>query len=561
MRFRPYVSDDFSTYMELDISDLDINNKEALIPFTRFSIKAYNKLNSVKNTENLSNKEWDYVFGYVSAFFDSLSNSDKKLIAETFININIVIDKYQKERNVFNTNSMIKDISMRLGVLDKAINLCAKLKDYVYAYIPVGIMKDAGTRPQDRPETTFTAPEVMLVATITLLCKMLCPIYSAIMLATDKVMNNGAKEVSNRTLAGVKEAQCSCILTDIINQHAEVNPADGLPLKEVTEKLKNYLEHTTRQSHREDKDSNIVYGYDVHTLSYNLYCTLLVRRLVTVNLARTDSNLMSYIVVCARRSVTGVMGQVASNAPTMPRTPIAAESDDDGNIARLETDSLTSRKTADVEALITVAVKPTIEKVMYLNDISEEEFNSCLQYYQSHPLSPNTINTQLNSLLYGRDFDGSVGIKMLKFPEFSQITVLTQMILLQRASDPAYRELAHLVTARPRVGATTAALELNGNNVWVQVASSSEFKACVAKFQNSTITSKSKIWENHIHKIIADITDNHYEYNTAPYIWEWLGEENRNGKLIPLNQNILIAYCHFYNWELESRDMARKVTA
>ena len=456
---------------------------------------------------------------------------------------------------------MIKRISMRLGALDKEINLLAKMKDYVYGYIPVGIMKDAGTRPQDRPETTFTAPEVMLVATITLLCKMLCPVYSAIMLATDKFMSTDSKESTNRTLAGVKESLCSCILTDIINSHNEVNPADGLPLKEVTEKLKNYLEHTTKQSHREDKDSNLVYGYDVHTLAYNLYCTLLVRRLVTVNLARSDSNLMSYIVVCARRSVMGVMGQVAANAPTMPRTPIAAESDDDGNIARLETDSLTSRKTADVEALIAVAVKPTVEKVMYLNEINEEEYQACLQYYQTHPLCPNTINTQLNSLLYGRDFDGSVGIKMLRFPEFSQITVLTQMILLQKSNDPAYRALAHLVTARPRDVPTSASTELNGNNLWLQVASSNEFRTCAMKFQNSTVTSKNKIWENHVRNIISDITVNHYEYNTAPYLWDWLEEENLNGKIIPLNPNILIAYCHFYNWELESREMARKVVS
>lgn len=561
MQFKPYVSEDFNTYAELDISDLDIENKDQLRPFLMFPIKSYNKLNAVKNTEHLINKEWQYVFEYPSAFLNTLSKHDKEQIAKTFVLMHKEIDKYQEEDNVLKTNTMIKNIAMWLGALDKEINLCAKMKDYVYGYIPVGIMKDAGTRPQDRPETTFTAPEVMLVATITLLCKMLCPVYSAIMLATDKFMSSDSKESTNRTLAGVKESLCSCILTDIINAHAEVNPADGLPLKEVTEKLKNYLEHTTKQSHREDKDSNLVYGYDVHTLAYNLYCTLLVRRLVTVNLARSDSNLMSYIVVCARRSVMGVMGQVAANAPTMPRTPIAAESDDDGNIARLETDSLTSRKTADVESLITVAVKPTIEKVMYLNEINEEEYSSCLQYYQSHPLSPNTINVQLNSLLYGREFDGCVGIKMLKFPEFSKITVLTQMILLQRAQDPAYRALAHLVTARPRVGATSAAAELNGNNVWLQVSSSHEFRQCLLKFQNSTVTSKNKIWENHIRNIIKDITENHYEYNTAPYLWNWMEEDNLNGKIIPLSPNILIAYCHFYNWELESRDMAQKVIA
>ena len=230
MQFKPYVSEDFNTYAELDISDLDWKNKEQFVHKLRFPIKSYNKLNAVKNTENLINKEWQYVFEYPSAFLNTLSKNDKEQVAKTFILIYDEIFKYQKQNNVLNTNSMIKRIAMFLGALDKSIDLCAKMRDYVYGYIPVGIMKDAGTRPQDRPETTFTAPEVMLVATITLLCKMLCPIYSAIMLATDKFMSSTDKDSANRTLAGVKESLCSCILTDIINAHAEVNPADGLPL-------------------------------------------------------------------------------------------------------------------------------------------------------------------------------------------------------------------------------------------------------------------------------------------------------------------------------------------
>ena len=171
------------------------------------------------------------------------------------------------------------------------------------------------------------------------------------------------------------------------------------------------------------------------------------------------------------------------------------------------------------------------------------------------------INKQLNSLLYGRDFDGSQGIQMLKFPEFSKISILTQMILLQRAQDPAYRTLAHLVTARPRVGALSAASELNGNNLWLQVSSSQDFRACLLKFQNSTVTSRNKVWENHIRTIITDLTEGHYEYNTAPYLWDWLEEENMNGKIIPLNPNVLIAYCNFYNWELDSREMQRSVVS
>ena len=559
MHFEPYIIDG-NTFIKLNIDDLEFKNKSKSEDMLLFTAKAYNKLNAIKNNKDMNSKEWSFVFLYVNAFLATLSNEDKVQIAETFVLIRHEIDEYQAAKDILLTNTMIKKISSWIYHLDQSINLCEKMRVFVETQIPIGIMENAGTRPQDRPETTFVKSEVYQVGTITLLCKMLCPVFSAIMTVTDKFMGVG-KESSSKTLSGVKESLCSCTLTGVINAHDDSMHNPDLNLKAVTEKLKNYLEHTTRQSHREDKDSNLVYGYDIHTLAYNLYCTLLVRRLVTVNLARSESNLMSYIVVCARRSVIGVMGQVAANAPTMSRTPIAAESDDEGNIARLETDSMTSRKTADIEALIAVAVQPTINKVMYLNDIGEEEFNACVEYYNGHPLSPNMINKQLNSLLYGRDFDGSQGIQMLKFPEFSKISILTQMILLQRAQDPAYRTLAHLVTARPRVGALSAASELNGNNLWFQVSSSQDFRACLLKFQNSTVTSRNKVWENHIRTIITDLTEGHYEYNTAPYLWDWLEEENMNGKIIPLNPNVLIAYCNFYNWELDSREMQRSVVS
>ena len=73
MQFKPYVNEDFNTYAELDISDLELENKEQLRPLLMFPIKSYNKLNAVKNAENLINKEWQYVFEYPSSFLNTLS--------------------------------------------------------------------------------------------------------------------------------------------------------------------------------------------------------------------------------------------------------------------------------------------------------------------------------------------------------------------------------------------------------------------------------------------------------------------------------------------------------
>jgi len=295
----------------------------------------------------------------------------------------------------------------------------------------------------------------------------------------------------------------------------------------------------------------------MNSLAHHLYCQLLVRQLVNVNLAVRDSNLMSYIIVSAKRSIVTIQNIVA-NTPTKGRTAIAAESDDEGNIAQLETDSMTSRKTSDIDALVSSAVLPTIVKFKNEYGIEDAEYDACLKYYQEKTLTPSPLNEQLNSLIYGQDFGGSIGIKMLKFNEFSLITVLTQMMLFQHDADPAYKTLAHLATANPAIATTVANDELNDNIIWLQVSASTPFKNCKQRFLNSTAAIKNREWENHIQGIIHNITINHYVYNTAPFLWDWLGEENLNGKNIPIGKNVLIAYCDFYDWFMSVREEANR---
>ena len=187
----------------------------------------------------------------------------------------------------------------------------------------------------------------------------------------------------------------------------------------------------------------------------------------------------------------------------------------------------------------------------------------CLDWYRSHPIVPNCINKQLNSLQYGQDFGGSLGIQMLVRPEFSLITVLLQLVMMKQVETlredekKTFSTLVHLLTAQPSISVTMSGL--NGNNVWLQTAGSVHYHKCLQKFQNSTVTNKNKAWENHIKNLIEEVTVEHYAYNSAPYIYECLGQDIMNGKVIPIDANVFKAYCFYYNWELENREQQRLV--
>ena len=537
MQFEPLVGPDKSVYAVLNTDELEINKDGKFTEFLTFNVSTYNKLGNIKYNQQSGSLGWEYVFGYVNRFFNTLSDSDKTFIAKAYAVIKKSANDYQEEGNIYKISDLIKKIAGVLAELDLTINLCPKLSEFVDTYVPIGYMANAGNRPQDRPELTFYKDDVRAVTTITVLCKMLCPIFGTIIHITKKFINSNLKEI-----------HCACILTGIIENR----------YKDQTEKLKYYIEHVTKQIHKEDTASALVYGYDMNSLAYHLYCQLLVRQLVNVDLSVKDSNLMSYIIVSAKRSIVTIQNNVSST-PTKDRTAITSASDDDGNIAQLETDSMTSKKTSDLDALVSSAVLPTIRIVKNQYGIEDHEYDECMKYYQVMTLWPSPLNEQLNSLIYGKAFGGSLGIKMLKFNEFSMITVLTQMILFQHDADPAYKTLAHLVTAKPSIATMVAQDELNDNIIWLQVSASTAYRNCKQRFMNSTVSIKNKEWENHIQNIIKDITIHHYVYNTAPFLWDWLGQENLNGKTIPIDRTTLVAYCAFYDWFMSVNEESMRV--
>ena len=554
MQFKLQINPDSTRYASLEDTEyLMLPNREHTQHLYKFPIKSYSKLKMKLGDEfSDENSGWISIFGYVNVFFSTLTEEEQLKVALTYALIHMDCDNYYKKNDIYQTSSLIAKISDRLLLLDKEIDLVRKMYRFVVDSdtIKIGVMENAGSRPQDSKELTFHDDEVMLVATLAMLCKAFCPIFGLL-------INILASNLSPT----LQDVHCSGIFTGIINAHdSEFEPI--LNLKAVTEKLKHYIEHQAAQICRNDIDSSIVAGYDVHSLAYSLYCKLLVRKLVGISLANRESNIMAFIVVYVRNCTRQTISGTKSKNPTMLREDKETESED-GNTARLETDSMTSKKTADITDLVTAFVDPAVTRVMDTYDISQEEIKMCLDWYQTHPIVPNCINKQLNSLQYGQDFGGSLGIQMLIRPEFSLITVLLQLVMMKQVETlrddekKTFGTLVHLLTAQPSISVTMSGL--NGNNVWLQTAGSVHYHKCLQKFQNSTVTNKNKAWENHIKNLIEEVTVEHYAYNSAPYIYECLGQDVMNGKVIPIDANVFKAYCFYYNWELENREQQRLV--
>lgn len=528
MEFRPKQLVDKKIAAVLDISDLDIQEKENIKDLLEFNVSAYDKLNKLKKEDRLRGcnyEVWNDTFAAINHFLSLLDYNSKCEIVYALTLMHADILDFFTKAETNDLTVLTKVLSERCDALDLSTNLCDKLKAYALEHIPIGLMPNAGKRPQDNAKLTFYPDEVATLMSITLLCKLLSPIFGVLMNNLIGNMNIKAKELC-----------CATIFTKLFNRKFE----------QLIDKLKYYIRHTVNVQCKKDTTMALMHGCDNYSLSHVLYSLLLIRQFVNVPLIRKNGNLITYIVVNVKKAITTVQSAMLRK-PTYSRPLFSSDSDDDGNTSRLETDSVTSNRTCDVNMLVKCAVPYTIKKYIALYDLDEDDYNKCLEFYKREPMMPTLLNKDMNSMFYSRDFGGGKGILMLKALDYAKITALLQLILFQLSADDGYRQLAHMLTILPSVDVKEG-FTFEDNQFKLNIGSSIGYRNCRQRFENSPFGQKGKEWDDHITNITNDLIIRKYRYNTANWIWQWLGEDNLNGRLVTPDDRIIAALCDFYDW-------------
>lgn len=502
---------------ELNLPDYD-KIKHLLI----FNVKTYVKLGKNKGPEG-----WEVTFGAVNSFMNSLCESDKVALAQTIILMHDDIENFFRNPDLLMIQHLTRNLSNQLDVLDQQTDICDKLRAYIVQNMPIGLFEGAGKRAQDSDALTFHPNEVIDLMMITLLCKMLSPLFSSIMQHLNKQIDNH-----------LKETHCVAIFTNLFKRKYQ----------RLIEKLQNYIKHTVEQVSEESLTS-LVYGYDAYSLSYYMFGQLLVRQLVNVDLSIRDGNLMTYVMVSVKQAVQTVKSSI-NKMPTYPRKVMTAKHEDDGNTAQVEIDSITSKKTFDVTTLVAAAVPLTIKKYLNLYQIDKSDYEAVMNYYAKNPILPLVINKDMNSMFYNKDFGGGKGILMLKGGNYASITALLQMIIFQLDSN--YVELGHAMTMLPSIDVNLDCT-INDSQFKLTAGSSPSYRKCRQIFENSPYGTKGKEWDSYISKTIDKLITSGWVYNTADWIWDWLGMDNLNGKLFRPTEMTITAFCSFYEWINETR--------
>lgn len=517
---------------EDDVDD-DINldlAPEDLVPvFAEDGILDLNKLyfciDTYKKLATDPPEIWEALLRPANGFLQHLSEHDSKLLCLFYIDVRKIIDE---ELIVLRGN--LADVSNHIGNklydLSVQMDLPSKLIYYCHNYdIPVPDLSYAGSRMgQDhREEMTFREPEYYRVMAISILCKLLCPIWGDLTYRTIKYIDTMQKET-----------HCVGVIMPVLGTEL---------FHEVTQKLylyiSNIIDIEMSRSYTNASFTATIGGFSKDRFNQSVYAMILVKRYVNVDFYTPNGNLMVWTSTCAKQSFSSLLGTLNKKCHMMKRIDISDgpdKGDEESNISVLEYSSKVTIVTADVPVLIKYGVRKAISNICREYQVSDLDMQAAVTYYHQNPIQVSFLNKILVGTLMGNRIGGARGLKYLSHLEYTQLVVITQIYI----ANQIHSSLVHLLTAfiEEETKTYTNTIDQRINSLF---DSSGEYRACEKIFSypidNISIGGILTKIKDHVTKY------NHYA-NTAPNVSTIMDEDPlTKGELIYYDELVMRHFC------------------
>ena len=484
-------------YVELNVDALGIDTT-GFAQLLRFKTETYVKLGKSDPDENALSTD---LYGMatlrpVNHFFETLSIDDQRDLAMFFVAAHLEIERLQE---ITDSEDILDTIGTDLDRVDQNIDLCGKLDAFVRAYIPVNVDPNAGGRAQDTEEMTFKLEEATVLTTIVMLSKVMFPLMGAYISKCRKKEN-----------PELRLLHCYTMYTKLFSRRFEAMFA----------KLDNYIERLIKE-HATDATA-VINGLTRTRGTLCILATIVTKSFVNANLYAKDSNLLRYIVTCARSSIgTKYRTAAKRDHAQFRRDPSEMDSGkEDGNTSRLENESVQSVGTADTPIFINMMAQDLFRKLIVTNQLTTEEIealHACLAYYEMYPIRATPINTYLLCTFFGRQLAGARSIMYMNAKNYSQLVTLLQFILL-KAGNP---ELMHALTLQTGSMVKTE-LTFEDARLHANWRSCHEYLKCSQSIKRGF---GEKDWHTKLTEIAEFAIANYLYYSTAPELWRLLGQE------------------------------------
>lgn len=543
MKFVRDMNDAGKTIIRIDMEGLTLPAENAR-SYLEFVSDTYNNLRATR--PNID-ETWDHVFKVPNEFLKTINDNDAIQIASTFAYCHYLIESEmakqqplpennpvrKQEINNMNASILLKlenSLSAAILQLDQTIHLLDKILDYVETCISVDEFKDVGTRAQDSEEKTFRRPDLVKLTALAVLSKLFTPVIGTF------IQKFKAYGISTQ----YKEMHAVTMFRDILSA------ANNEKMSKLVDKVEFYIAGLIESRLKDAKPTVLHNGFTEDTISHYVYAQIVTRRLVCVNLFREESNnLVTYLATCAKESATSGFSSGGNKSSVDFRKSVdelsaeSSEGGDDGNSSVMEQESSISAKTADFETIIEFAVMDLKNRFCPENDLDMNIVGSSETYYKtsSHILL-DINNSYLLSVMFGHQLCGAKSVEMLKSADLATLVAILQVHLIQIGLPDLVHVLSLINTGEPRVKGMTGE-EIQLLATW---RNSYAFGNCNEKFPYIV---NGLQWWTSLEKLLKSLTSVKYVYNTAPAIWELLGQPNLNGQMYTTPSTLAESICHF----------------
>lgn len=512
LKYTPGRGDNLEYVVRLDVSEIEFPHKDQAVPWLEFPVGSYGHLSH----DPPDSVKVDIIFAPANRLMSMMSRDKQvSLIMSLALMNSYVLDFLNEHRDLVKIRAMAAELGKRLLELDEEIGLHDMIREYTFDEIPIGDYADAGTKPQDDPVITWKKEDVRVLLQISILCKIIAPIFGLVMDTVQRLTGVSAAVKKTRGKAKdnkFKEIVAGIILTEYLRKHHEGHVI----------KLNAFIEHTTRSKIRPD---NVLpfHGINAVSLENAIYASIFVKSLVNINLFQESGNVMSRIHTAIRKIATNQQDTASKTANVLCRKPILGD-DGEQNIAQLEVHSVPSHGTCDTPASIRAAVAPAIKRAIYDFDVDEELFEDARDYYRRHPFTPNDYNQFLVCTFWGKYLGGAKSVMHLGSSHFMDLTALLQIIMVD-ADCIAQGVLLTAILTR------SVKTELTPEEQRIRIgykSSSSSYLNCASrqlKLPGQDVTT----WDTVIDELMNWLVTSVFKFNIATPVARHLAKKNNNG--------------------------------
>jgi hypothetical protein len=416
---------------------------------------------------------------------------------------------------------------------------------------------DVGTLPHHSPGKTFLINEYIEVTAISLLSKMMVPIWGELM----------------RVLGDIKidSNQREKLVFDLIEPVLE----DG-PFERIYTKLFSYLESSVIESRKaidakataSGTTSSFIIthnGLDDQIFNSIVMATIVVKRLATYDcLSRLGGgglpDVMVYINDGIKRTANTRIQGMRATMNTMPRKPLPShESEDNSSI--LDHASRMSKKPIDVPIVVTTAVETwELPKLIEITDTPIDVYNSAVEYYSKNSFDVSPLCQAMVASFVGMRFGGSKCISYLPPQTHQKVVVLLQVFLIRQGMV----ELASLISSRTSALPIDGTISSVGLRITTNLSTTQEYHQCIRLFKgfvqkpvnNGLKKGRSRKAEptetisftTHIQKLTEWVVRYNHAENMAPALWDFSQQNPRTplGAEVVYTDAVIRMLCRFY---------------